>query len=75
MVPTINHVIGQQDAVRRFRVALEASWNDSQRLPHMLFVGPPGLGKTMLAHIAAKELGVQLHERLAQVVNSMGALN
>jgi Holliday junction DNA helicase RuvB len=29
----------------------------------------------MLAHIAAKELGVQLHERLAQVVNSMGALN
>ncbi len=75
MVPTINHVIGQQDAVRRFRVALEASWNDSQRLPHMLFVGGPGLGKTMLAHIAAKELGVQPHERLAQVVNSMGALN
>lgn len=75
MVPTVDHIIGQQDAVRRFRVALEASWNDSQRLPHMLFVGGPGLGKTMLAHIAAKELGVQLHERLAQVVNSMGALN
>lgn len=75
MIPTVNHWIGQQDAVRRFRVALEAAWNDSQRLPHLLFTGGPGLGKTMLAHIAAKELGVQLHERLAQVVNSMGALN
>ena len=75
MVPTINHVVGQDDAIRRFRVALEASWNDSSRLPHMLFTGGPGLGKTMLAHLAAKELGVQLHERLAQVVNTPGSLN
>lgn len=75
MVPTINHVVGQDDAIRRFRVALEASWNDGSRLPHMLFTGGPGLGKTMLAHLAAKELGVQLHERLAQVVNTPGSLN
>jgi holliday junction DNA helicase RuvB len=75
MVPTINHVIGQHDAVARFKVALEASWNDATKLPHMLFVGGPGLGKTMLAQLAAKELGVTLHERLAQVVNFVGALN
>jgi holliday junction DNA helicase RuvB len=75
MVPTINHVIGQQDAVRRFKVALEASWNDGTRLPHMLFVGPPGLGKTMLANLAAKELGVEMHERIAQVVNTPSTLN
>lgn len=75
MVPTINHWVGQEEAIRRFKVALEASWNDGSRLPHMLFVGGPGLGKTELAHVAAKEMGVGLHERLAQVVSSMGAMN
>ena len=75
MVPTIDHVLGQEDVIRRFRVALEASWNDGSRLPHMLLTGGPGLGKTMLAHLAARELGVQLHERLAQIVNTPGSLN
>ncbi len=75
MIPTINHWIGQDDAIRRFKVALEASWNDGTKLPHMLFCGCPGTGKTLLANLAAKEMGVQLHERIAQVVNSMTALN
>jgi Holliday junction DNA helicase RuvB len=75
MVPTINHWVGQQEAIRRFRVALEAAWNDGSRLPHMLFVGGPGLGKTELANLAAREMGVTMHERLAQVVSNMGAMN
>ena len=41
----------------------------------MLFTGGPGLGKTMLANLAAKEVGVRLHERVAQVVNTPGTLN
>lgn len=75
MIPTIDHFIGQQEAVKRFKVALDSSWNDTVRLPHMLFVGPPGCGKTMLASIAAKEMAVEMHERLAQVLNTPGALN
>ena len=75
MVPTIDHWIGQYAAIRRFKVALEAAWIDSTRLPHMLFVGCPGTGKTLLAHLAAKEIGVRIHERVAQVVNTAGALN
>jgi Holliday junction DNA helicase RuvB len=75
MVPTVNHWTGQQEAIKRFRVALEASWNDGSRLPHMLFVGGPGLGKTELAHLAAREMGVTMHERLAQVASNMGAMN
>ena len=75
MVPTINHWTGQHEAIKRFRVALEAAWNDGSRLPHMLFVGAPGLGKTELAHLAAREMGVTMHERLAQVVNTMGTMN
>ena len=41
----------------------------------MLVVGCAGTGKNLLANLAAKEMGVQLHERIAQVVNSMPALN
>jgi holliday junction DNA helicase RuvB len=75
LIPTINHWIGQEQAIRRFKVALEASWNDGKKLPHMLFCGNPGTGKTMLSHLAAKEMGVTLHERIAQVMNCPGALN
>jgi len=75
LIPTINHWIGQEQAIRRFKVALEASWNDGTRLPHMLFCGSPGTGKTPLAHLAAKEMGVELHERIAQAMNLPGALN
>ena len=75
MIPTISHWVGQDDAIRRFKVGLEAAWNDGTRLPHMLFVGGPGLGKTLLAQLAAKEMGVAMHERLAQVVTDMGLMN
>lgn len=75
MIPTVNHFIGQADVIARFKVALEAAWNDTSRLPHMLFVGGPGLGKTELAHLAAREMGVQIHERLAQTLTSTGAVN
>jgi len=75
MVPTINHFIGQQDVIARFKVALEAAWNDASRLPHMLFVGGPGLGKTELSHLAAREMGVAIHERIAQTLQTAGAVN
>ena len=73
--PTVNHFIGQQDVVARFRVALEAAWNDAARLPHMLLVGPPGTGKTTLANIAASELAVELHEVLGQCLADMSSVN
>lgn len=72
---TIDHFIGQQDVVRRIRVALEAAWNDGTRLPHMLMVGPPGVGKTTVAQIIAKEMGVTLHEMIGQAVACSDALN
>lgn len=74
-IPTINHFVGQEAAVARFRVTLEASWQDGTRLPHMLFVGPGGTGKTELAHIAAREMAVEIHERIAQTLSHPGAVN
>lgn len=68
----IDHVIGQQHAVRQLKVALEAYHNDrsitggQNAFPHTLLVGPPGLGKSLLANIIAKELGTCLHEEMAQ---------
>ena len=38
LIPTINHWIGQDDAIRRFKVALEASWHTGEKLPHMLLL-------------------------------------
>ena len=75
MVPTIDHFLGQDSVIKRFKVALEAAWADCERLPHMLLVGPPGVGKTELAHVAAREMGVTLHERLSQVLCCLGSLN
>ncbi len=62
----IEHFVGQERVKRQVRTALEAAWMDGNRLPHMIFAGPPGVGKSQLAAIIAKEMGVELIEQLAQ---------
>jgi len=62
----LDNFIGQQRAVDQLRICLENSWNDGVRLPHALMSGDAGLGKTALCQIAAKEMGVELKEQLAQ---------
>ena len=60
--------MGQRQVLAAVEVALAAARHDQSRFPHALFVGPPGLGKSNLAKVIANELGVQLHETLAQSV-------
>jgi len=62
----IEQYVGQRQVVQRCKIALEASWNQGNRLPHMLMLGSPGLGKTELCHLLAREMGCELHEQLAQ---------
>lgn len=57
---SLNDYVGQQDVVNTLKIAIEAALLRSEPLEHILFHGPPGLGKTTLAHIIAHEMGGRL---------------
>ncbi|MEO5806105.1 Holliday junction branch migration DNA helicase RuvB [Devosia sp.] len=66
--------IGQADARANLEVFIEAAKRRGAALDHVLFVGPPGLGKTTLAQIIAKELGVGFRATSGPVIAKAGDL-
>jgi Holliday junction DNA helicase RuvB len=53
--------IGQESLINKLRIAVEAARGREEPVDHMLLHGPPGLGKTTLAHVVGNEVGAQVH--------------
>jgi Holliday junction DNA helicase RuvB len=70
----LTEFIGQQQARSNLSVFIEAARARNEPLDHVLFVGPPGLGKTTLAQIVARELGVNFRATSGPVIAKAGDL-
>src|SRR4051812_39335962 len=71
---SLDEFVGQKAARENLRVFIEAAKARGDALDHVLFFGPPGLGKTTLAQIIARELGVGFRATSGPVIAKSGDL-
>ena len=70
----IEDFIGQKDVIDSLKLYIEAANNRNESLDHVLLFGPPGLGKTTLSNIIAKELSVSIKQSSGPVIDRAGDL-
>lgn len=70
----INDFSGQEQTIENLRIFIKAAKIRGEALDHVLFHGPPGLGKTTLSRIVANELGVNIKETSGPVIEKAGDL-
>lgn len=71
---SLKEFVGQEKIVSNMRVFIQAAKERGEALDHVLFYGPPGLGKTTLAHILAQELGVDIKTTTGPALERPGDL-
>src|SRR4030067_102004 len=70
----LDEYVGQQKIRGQLQIFIEAACKRKEPLDHVLLFGPPGLGKTTLAHIIAREMGVNLRHTSGPVLERAGDL-
>lgn len=70
--PSLEEYIGQESVKANLRVAIDAAKGRRESLDHLLLYGPPGLGKTSLAHIIAHSMGVSIRTTSGPVIERPG---
>ena len=68
----LDEFVGQVQVKESLKIALEAAQKRGEPLDHILFSGPPGLGKTTLAHIIAREMGAAIRSTTGPVLEKPG---
>ncbi|MGB9176498.1 MAG: Holliday junction branch migration DNA helicase RuvB [Methanoregula sp.] len=68
----LDEFVGQVQVKESLKIALEAAQKRGEPIDHILFSGPPGLGKTTLAHIIAREMGVEIRSTTGPVLEKPG---
>ncbi len=71
---SLDEYVGQDKHRQNLKVFVEAAKRRREPVDHTLFCGPPGLGKTTLAHIVAREMGVTMHSTSGPAIEHKGAL-
>lgn len=71
---TLQEYIGQEDIKMNLRVALQAAQSRKEPIEHVLLYGPPGLGKTTLAYIISREMGVSVRATSGPAIEKQGDL-
>ena len=71
---SLAHYLGQEPLKAQLQIFIEAAAGRGEAMDHVLLFGPPGLGKTTLAHVIANELGVTMRQTSGPVLERAGDL-
>ena len=71
---SLDEMLGQEKVKEQLRIAIQAARQRGEAMDHVLLYGPPGLGKTTISYVIARELGVEIHPTSGPLLERPGDL-